>query len=246
MDESVYRKHLELERSHFWRMGKQRLVLHWLAKALRGRSELRFLDIGSACSIFPYKLRDLGDVIVVEPHKQSVETAKKFGLNARYGLLPDNIPIRGKIDVISMLDVLEHIEDEKSAIDKVYHLLEDDGVFILTVPAYQWLWSQHDEIMHHYRRYTKTWLKRVLQNAGFHVDRISYYTCLLFPIAAMQRLASRLKPNNSKSEYNVKVPTPIINTLFDFVMRFEAQLLKFINLPYGLSLITICRKHRRR
>ena len=243
MDESAYQKHLEMDRSHFWRIGKRRLVLRWLTEALKDKSAPRFLDIGSACTIFPDKLSKLGDVIVVDPHRPSVEAASKiFGLDARYGALPENIPFAGKVDVISMLDVLEHIEDEKGALNKVYHLLEDDGVFILTVPACQWLWTQHDEILHHYRRYSKKRLKLVLQDAGFQVGRISYYTCLLFPLAVVQRLLSRLQPKEDKSEYNVKVPHPIINTSFDYMMQFEALLLRFVNLPYGLSLIAICRK----
>jgi 2-polyprenyl-3-methyl-5-hydroxy-6-metoxy-1,4-benzoquinol methylase len=244
MDESAYRRWLEIDQRHFWRVGKRRLALAWAKRYLRnqGITEVRCLDIGSACSLFAQELQTLGSVVTIDPHRESVEMSRRvINIDARVGSLPDDLPVEGRFQLISMLDVLEHMNDELEALAAVRDLLDDTGVLLMTVPAYQWLWSHHDVAAHHCRRYTRSRLIKVLREGGFRVLRSSYYTSLLFPIAAVVRLLERLPSSRDPHEYRVKVPRAPINQLFSAMMTSERWLLRFTNLPFGLSIMAICR-----
>lgn len=241
MDESVYRRYIDLDSRHFWRRGKRRLVLGWLGKALAGNESRMLLDIGSACSLLPVALREYGNVVAVDPHEPAVQTAReKLGVDARVGRLPDRIPVAEKFDAITLIDVVEHIENDREALERVRDLLKDDGVLIVTVPAYQWLFGEHDRILHHKRRYSRKALLRVLEQAGFQVERASYYTCFLFPIALVTRLWGVLKPA-VKTAYSNKPPVAPVNALCTLAMKVEGRVLEHVNLPFGLSLIAVAR-----
>ncbi len=244
MEERIYQRYFEIDRHHFWRHGKRRLTIRWMRRYLPRRTGTpRLLDIGSGPTLYPKKLQQLGDLTVIEPHEETaLFLTEKMKVRTVAGELPGNLPVEGPFDGISMLDVLEHVEDEQQALQSVHRLLADDGVLLLTVPAYQWMWSPHDDLSHHYRRYTATRLRRALQKSGFRVERITYYTSLLFPIAVAQRTAAKLMQRSGLREYEPKVPHPAINQAFGLAMRLEFELLKNADLPFGLCLLCAARK----
>ena len=154
--------------------------------------------------------------------------------------LPDNIGFTGDtFDLVAMLDVLEHIEDDVGSLRALRERLREDGSILITVPAVPWLWSDHDEIHHHKRRYTKAGLRQVLQQAGLKVDHVSYFNTLLFPLALAQRLASRF---SSKKFAGDSMPSRFVNGMLKSVFAFENRLAWRINLPVGLSLYAVARR----
>ena len=96
------------------------------------------------------------------------------------------------IDTFTAFDVLEHIPDDQAAMANLFNTLKPGGRLILSVPAYQWLWSQHDELMHHQRRYLARDISSLARSAGFNIDYISYHNCILFPVVVFFRLISRI------------------------------------------------------
>ncbi|MBM3315443.1 methyltransferase domain-containing protein, partial [candidate division WOR-3 bacterium] len=189
VDRTAYDRFFELEARHFWRIAKRRLVLEWLARYRPARAGLRILDVGGACSLITRELGRFGSVECIEADAATVAVAReRLGVNIRQGLFP-GVALEGRFDVITMLDVLEHIDDDLAALRAARALLKDDGLLLLTVPALPWLWSDHDVALHHHRRYLKRELVTIVERAGFDVGRCSYYTSLLLPFLVLQRLA---------------------------------------------------------
>lgn len=243
MDRSAYQLHLDVDRSHFWRAAKRELLRDLLTEIGPPGRQLRLLDIGGASSLYPAVLAEWGSVTVVEPDGECVETAKAvLGTDIRQGRLPDDLGVEGPFDVISMLDVLEHIEDDQRALEVVRSLLAPDGRLILTVPALPALYSDHDRALHHFRRYTQRTLTDVIEGAGLRVRRISYWTSLLLPLLVAQRSLSKaravLRPNPNP-EYSVKLPGKTLNSILGAAMTMERHLLRSMPMPVGSSLFAI-------
>jgi len=243
MDRSAYQLHLEVDRSHFWRAAKRDLLRDLLTEIGPPERELRLLDIGGASSLYPAVLAEWGSVTVVEPDGECVKTAKAvLETDIRQGSLPDDLGVEGPFDVISMLDVLEHIEDDQRALEVVRGLLAPDGRLILTVPALPVLYSDHDRALHHFRRYTQRSLTESIEGAGLRVQRMSYWTSLLLPLVAAQRSISKarswLRPNPNP-EYSVKLPGETLNSMLGAAMTMERYLLRSMRMPAGSSLFAI-------
>jgi SAM-dependent methyltransferase len=246
VDKSVYDRFLALDERHFWRRGKRELVLSWLEAAVGAPSgALRLLDVGGATSLVPREMSAFGAVTVVEPEASCVALlAGDPRVTAVQGGLP-GLPVTGPFDVITLLDVLEHLDDDVGGLRELYDLLRPGGHLLLTVPAYQWLWSDHDVVLHHRRRYTRGRLEPVLRSAGFELVRSSYYTSLLLPLMAAQRVGSRFKPGRKAEahpEYDVKVPAAPLNAALSAVMRVERAVVDRLALPAGGAIVALCRR----
>lgn len=242
MDRSAYEQYLEVEERHFWRVAKRRLVVGLVEELFGARRDLHVVDIGGACSLVVEDLRRFGLVESVEPDEETVELARsRLGIEVHHGSLPDGLPPLAPADVITMLDVIEHIEDDHEALVAVRDLLAPGGVLIVTVPALAWLWSEHDVVLHHHRRYVRSQLVSVLERAGFRIERASYYTSLLLPAVAAERLAKKLRPRPGPPRYDVSVPSRLVNDLLSGVMSLERRMLAAVDMPLGSSLFAVAR-----
>lgn len=140
-------------------------------------------------------------------------------------------------DIITFLDVMEHIENENRFLQEVKRLIKLDGTIIITVPAYQWLFSNSNIFYGHYRRYNSKRLRFILENNGLEIKKLSYMNCFLFPAFALVRITDKIF-NRKKFEYG---SSKLLNTIFYNIFHLEQYLLKKINLPFGSSLIAICK-----
>ena len=244
MDRSAFDAYLGLEERHFWRVAKRRLIAGLVEERFAGRSGLHLVDIGGACSLISQVLQPFGEVESIEPDAEIAEVARsRLGIRVHHGALPNDLPHVAPAHVVTLLDVLEHIEDDFSALVTVRRALTPDGVLFVTVPALRWLWSDHDVVLGHHRRYTRAGLANVLGRAGFKIERLSYYTSLLFPVVVLQRMVGMLRPNDPHPSYRVKVPPRPINTAMGVVMSVERRLLASLDLPIGSSLFAVARPH---
>ncbi len=242
MDRSAYDKYTEVERGHFWRKAKRRLVLEQIGQRFPERSDLHLVDIGGAASLIARDLQRFGRVETVEPDPAMVAVARSAqGIVVHQGHLPDGLPILEPAHVVTLLDVVEHIDDDVAALRAVARLLRHDGIAIVTVPALRWLWSDHDVALHHKRRYTKETLSELFARAKFRVERISYYTSLLFPLLASTRIASQLKPKKHPPTYRVSVPAKPVNAVLGGIMSAERMMMRHVDMPLGSSLIAVVR-----
>lgn len=231
-----------VEHEHWWFVGRRRIVSSLIAGALAGKHRPRILEAGCGTGGNLKMLAEFGDLEAFEFDYDARKVAQRVsGLPVAQGRLPDGIDhIQGPFDVIALLDVLEHIEGDVAALRALAAKLKPGGFLVLTVPAFQFLWSEHDEFHHHHRRYSRRQLERVLREGDFIAEKISYFNSLLFPLALVQRMGSRLlgrqlgDPNAS--------PAKPVNRLFADIFGFERVLLKHANLPVGLSLCAVCRR----
>ncbi len=241
MDRSAYDQYFALEEKHFWRVARRTLVLELIEKHRPAPGPLRLLDVGGACSLIPKEMQRFGAVTVIEPDAATVEFSRHvLGLDVRLGSLPDQLPVAGPFDVVTLFDVLEHIDDDAGALQAVHPLIRPGGLLLLTVPAVPLLWSSHDVSVHHKRRYLRDGFERLLVDNGFRIDRISYHTCLLFPVLAAQRLGDRFRGTDPHAQYSVTVPAAPVNRLFAAVMEIERRLFSRFDLPIGSSLVAAC------
>ncbi len=146
-------------------------------------------------------------------------------------------------DLIAALDVLEHIEEENSALDFIHQRLRPGGKAIITVPAFGFLWSSHDETLHHKRRYLKSELANKMKCAGLKVEFQSYFNFFLFPPALLVRLMDRFIQGAGQSGTK-KNPAFIINSLLKSLFGLESHILHFAKFPLGLSVVAIGSKQR--
>ena len=185
-----------------------------------------------------------GTVTVVEPDpicRQFLQ--RKFNIQTLHGSLPDSLPSSlGKYDLICLFDVLEHIEDDKGSLEALSALLAPGGRIIVTVPAYQWLWSTLDTLSHHKRRYNTKQVRAMVDGSGLSVTRLSYFNAILLPFAIIARKYDQLFRKATTSGYGV--PSAFINSLFKRVFSLEKFILPKFILPFGLSILAVLEDQR--
>jgi SAM-dependent methyltransferase len=142
----------------------------------------------------------------------------------------------GAYDLVALLDVLEHVEEDHEALLSIARKLKPGGKILITVPAHPWMWSAHDEVNHHKRRYTRKGLRKVLLGAGLEIELLSWFNSLLFPLAAAARLVGRVTGNKDSDD---KMPPKALNSLFETVFGWERYALGRMPLSPGVSLVAI-------
>jgi SAM-dependent methyltransferase len=139
-------------------------------------------------------------------------------------------------DLIGAFDVIEHIADDRAALASIAAKLKPTGKFVMTVPAHQWMWSAHDVVNHHKRRYSKRGLKSLVESSPLKLERIGYFNSLLFPVAVAQRAASKAR---GAEDADVTLPPAPINTTLEKIFAAERYLVGRLPLPPGLSLFAV-------
>ncbi len=240
MEAEAYQEMADTEDRHWWFLGRRKIVRSIL-QGLNLRKKASILEIGCGTGGNLELLASFGEVSAIEMDEKALALARqKTGEKGTIaaGRCPGDMPFEGrKFDLICLFDVLEHIEEDVQTLQAIRKMLQSDGQVLITVPAYQWLWGPHDEFLHHKRRYTVGRLQEKATAAGFSVQRRSYFNTLLFPLAAMVRLADALLGKRTSS--GSKVPAPLINTLLEKIFSLERQILGYVNLPFGVSILVI-------
>ncbi|MBL8148291.1 MAG: methyltransferase domain-containing protein, partial [Blastocatellia bacterium] len=144
--------------------------------------------------------------------------------------------------IITALDVLEHVDDDLAAMSELYRVCKPGGMLLVTVPAYGFLWSEHDEALHHRRRYAAHELRNKLLLSGFEIERCSYFiTLLFFPILFIRIVQGIFKHSTHPKTSHIHLPE-IFNQMLITLLAFEQWLYNYINLPFGVSIVCVARK----
>jgi len=156
-----------------------------------------------------------------------------------------SLPFAQKFNIIGLFDVLEHLPEDMKVLADLHSLLTEDGLLILTVPAYQSLWSNFDIASHHFRRYKLDELENKLIGNGYQVEYLSYFMGCIFPIVWIERrlkgLIDRRSANDQASD-ELRI-VPVVNELLAWLLAQEARLIiARKRIPFGTSLIAIARK----
>lgn len=241
MEKSYVLQMAALQSSHWWYEGRRRIIMSFMKRINLNKSKATILDAGCGPGSNLTSLATFGEVKAFEPDAYSCQHARDIsGLTVNEGALPAPIPYDEYFDVVCAFDVIEHVEDDLGSLKALHAKLKPSGHALFTVPAHMWLWSEHDVNNHHYRRYTLQGFEALLKDAGFKIEKISYYNMWLFPLAAGVRLVKKLLHIKNTTETNM--PPAFINKILCSIFASEALLLDKINLPFGLSVIAHCRK----
>lgn len=242
------------EDNHWWFAGRTRALQAVLEPHLPSRS-LRILDVGCGAGNMYHHLSKYGDVIGVENHPNPVRVGQKRGYDIRQADGRDLPFPEDTFELVTALDVIEHNAEDVAMLREMYRVLRPGGLVLISVPAFQWLWSFNDELNAHERRYTRQELETKLTGVGFEPVRSTYNNFFIFPLAVAMILGSRLKSrsNDLKSHYFDEdahqvdmVPThPLLNAILTAVGFVEERVIRRASLPVGTGLISLARKVRR-
>lgn len=239
MERQAYRAMAETEGTHWWFVGRRKIIGSLIEQRIRPVKSARILEVGCGTGGNLRLLAEYGVVEAIE-HDDDARTIarERSGIDVQSGHLPDGIDhVRGPFQLIALFDVLEHIDRDDESLRVLATVLAPGGNIILTVPALQFLWSSHDVAHHHQRRYSMRRLRAVLEQAGLRVEFISYFNSLLLPVAILQRLVSRFSGREPALD---NIPGRPINFFLERIFSAERVLLKHMRLPVGLSLCAIC------
>jgi SAM-dependent methyltransferase len=241
MDRQVYDRMRLIEADHWWFRGRRRILAGLIAD-LGLPNGARILEVGCGTGGNLAMLSGFGQVVGLEPDADSRAYAgEKTGVCVKGGALPDDLPFApDSFDLVCAFDVIEHVEGDAAALAALAGLAKPGGRVAATVPAHPWMWSRHDELHHHKRRYTLSGFRRLVEGAGLEVERASYFNTLLFaPIAAV-RLAKLL--TGARSADDDSAPPGPANDFLGAVFGSESAWLKRAPLPFGVSIALIARR----
>jgi 2-polyprenyl-3-methyl-5-hydroxy-6-metoxy-1,4-benzoquinol methylase len=241
MHEELYGEIFVAEEKHWWFVARHRIVLRLLQIYLPPNSSTRYkvADLGCGCGMMLQRMADKYDAIGIDGSRHAIDFALQRGVTAKLGALPDDVPLsRESYDAVLMLDVLEHLKDDRASVQLAASLLKPGGILICTVPAHMWLWTEFDEDHHHLRRYSKRQFS-ALFDGPLRLELLSHLNAILFAPAAMWRILATKVFERDRARY---LRLPPLNSLLGSIFAFERLLLGKVPLPLGLSFIAVARK----
>ncbi len=234
---------LGAEDRHWWYRGRRRL-LHRVIQRLGLPPGARILDAGCGSGRNMVELARYGIVSGIELSPVSVEAARARGVGEVVAGSITETPFDDEsFDLAVCLDVIEHLEDDRAALRELRRVVARGGALIVTVPAYQWLWSSHDTVNQHHRRYTRSTLLAAAAGAGWRCERVTHFNSLLLPIAIALRALERVRPPASGGSPDLWIPPAPLNRALEQPLHIEAAIIGRNGhaLPAGLSLLAVLR-----
>ncbi len=224
--------------THWWYRARRDVLRDYIARYAGLPDDARILEIGCGTGHNLAMLGEFGAVEAIEIDDASRTLAsERLGRPVGTAPLPELPGVaRAAYDLVAVLDVVEHIEDDVAALAAMATLLKPGGKILIAVPAHQWLWSAHDVVNHHHRRYSKATLSAAIGRAGLRPHKLRWFNSLLFPLAAAARLAGRLTGRDDSDD---SPPAKPLNWAFERVFRFERHLLGRVPMTPGVSLVTL-------
>jgi len=238
MDRIVYDRMAEHDSTHWWYTARRDVLHDYIVRYADLPKDARVLEIGCGTGHNLPMLQQFGtvDAIEIDPAARAI-ASKRLGKpvgDAPLPMLP-GVP-RGAYDMIAVLDVVEHIDDDVAALRAMKECLKPGGKVLIAVPAHRWMWSAHDVVNHHHRRYSKASLRKAIDAAGLVPKKLGYCNSLLFPLAAAARVGGRLTGRDDSDD---SPPPGPVNKLFEAIFRAERHLVGRVPMPIGVSILTL-------
>jgi len=236
MNNSIFLRHIKNESKHWWFKARGEIIEKTIKKNVSNK--LKILDFGSGSGTNIKILNKFGTVYVYEKNKQIREYLKKKFKRDKKITIINNLK-KYKFDLILAADVIEHIKNDHLIIRTLNQILKKGGKLIITVPAFQFLYSKKDKVLRHYRRYTIYGLKKKLNE--FKILKISYFNFFLFIPLCIIILFYKIF-NLQFIEKVENIPNKFINKFLYLIFRAEKLFINKINFPFGLSILSIVEK----
>lgn len=247
MKKEIYRLMFDQEQTYWWYAGRRKIILEQLEVILEkigptGQWRPRILDYGCGTGLNLVSFQKFGDVFGMEPSESAMQFCCERGLKQVVQVDPEagldgGNPFGKPFNIVTILDVLEHIPDDAGALKKISRLLKPGGIVLVTVPAFEFLWSGEDYVSNHLRRYRKSGLARVFRAAGLEVEKLSYFNTFLFPAQVAVVLWDRIFRPRRMYQTNLRKVSDFVNSLLISILSREAKVLRKMNFPIGWSLL---------
>jgi|SRR5438270_2901842 len=241
MDEEFELQTHQAEDWHWWYRGRREVIRETI-RSLALPAHARILDAGCGSGRNMVELAAFGTVTGIELAPASAERARRRGVGEVVeGSLTEPLPFPDdSFELGASFDVIEHLDDDGFALRELRRVVAPQGRLVVTVPAYPWLWSSHDEVNHHRRRYTKDTLLAAAAQAGWAAVRTTHFNSVLLPAAAVYRAADRMRRPSPPAASDLDRTPGWLNDILERPMRLEARLIsRGRRIPAGLSLLGV-------
>jgi SAM-dependent methyltransferase len=236
-----------VEDSHWWFVGRRAILEAFLGKLTRNlKSEtqdgvsIRILDVGCGTGANLEMLNGFGRAEGVDVSDDALEFCRTKGLTVHKGLA-EELPFGdGTFDLVTALDVIEHLDDDVAGLREMHRIVRSGGKTLIFVPAFMWLWGVQDDISHHRIRYTRKQIVERVEEAGFTVDRATYANWTFFIPILVGRVLMKITGIRPESENNINVSA--LNGLFGKLFSAERHWLRRFDFPLGVSIVLTATK----
>jgi SAM-dependent methyltransferase len=246
MNPEEYRKLEDVEKEHWFYAGKRKIVEYWLRRRGALQPENLLIDCGAGTGRFALEMRAHCRVLAVDDHEESLQIARRHlgeeGIRRGSCLA---LPFSDReADSITALDVIEHVDADQDAVREMARVLKPGGTLIITVPAFQALWSDWDVALHHYRRYHAGSLRHLLQSAALDVIHLNYINVLAFPaVFALRKFRAVFPGRSSGLRAEERIPPRWLNRALQIgFVRLACQ--DAVQFPFGVGLLAVAQNPR--
>jgi len=243
VERKVYEQMALLDGQHWWFTARRRILDGVIERVVRPPRDARILELGAGTGHNLAMLSRFGQVEASELDPVARDLAgERLGRPVVEAALPDlSMFPEATYDLIALLDVLEHVTDDRATLEAIRERLKPGGALLLTVPINPWMWSAHDVAHHHHRRYRRREIRDLARSAGYEIGLLSPFNSLLFPPIAAVRLLGKL---THKDDSDDAMPPAPVNKLLDAIFGLERALIGRVPLPFGVSLVAVLRRPR--
>ena len=240
MEEQLLKDFFQEEVTHWWHIAKRQLIRDFLPAQYQ---RVLVLGVGGGCLCRELKQSGF-HVVGLDVSKMTCDhVQEKYGVETVQHNLEEGLPFKQKsFDAIIITDVLEHIRDDQQLIKSMHRCLKPGGRLLLTVPAYRHIWSYWDERLMHFRRYNFHHLRKMIEADGFMIKKISFFNLHIYPLAFMWRKFFSTRKKQQSSDFQVSQGGRLLNTAMMGYYALERFFIKFLFLPFGLSLFVCAQK----
>ena len=244
MEQHTYGIMNDVEDKHWWFVGRRAILESFMERIrlsfVSRPSSLKILDVGCGTGANLEMLAQFGESEGVDVSAEALEFCKKKGLKVHSGLA-EELPFEDQsFDVVTALDVIEHLDDDIAGLKEMNRVLKNDGQTLIFVPAFMWLWGVQDDISNHRIRYTRKEIVARLQSAGFEIERATYANITFFMPILLGRVLMKIIGIKPESENNVNISA--LNGFFGKIFSAERFWLKWANFPFGVSIVIVAKK----
>lgn len=257
MESNYYKEYFLLEKTHWWFQARLHILSSQIKKRIvKSNKPLKILNVGVASGATTLMLEKFGEVTSVEYDKECcLFLQNELNIEVVNASLTELPFENDTFDLVCAFDVVEHIENDKLAVQEIKRVLKPNGNYAITVPAYNFLWSKHDEINHHFRRYTTNSLKRIVDDAKLKTTYYTYFNFYFFlPILLVRGVSNllqnvrenKIENNNTGSDFEKVNGSSLLNRILYKIFKSENFLLsKGVRFPFGVSMLFIGEKNNK-
>jgi SAM-dependent methyltransferase len=233
----------EVEQTHWWHIGRRRILAGFVSDLCSGVTDrrARILDVGCGTGANLLMLSQFGDAEGVDLSEDALAFCRERGLEKVKLGAAEKLPYDdGTFDLVTALDVVEHLDDDLAGLREMQRVLRPGGRVLLFVPTFMFLWGLQDDVSNHRRRYRLPELRRVLEQAGFEIERTTYANITFFLPILLARKLMRVTGIKAESENNINVSA--LNGVLGSLLGAESVVLRFMDIPFGVSGLCVARK----